>query len=78
MDSDIRNLTNDHLLGRGAKEYTISEMIRDVFPISKIEKELKKCVTRCHNCHDIITVKRDSRNWRNRAYKLQKKRKVKA
>ena len=68
MDSDIRNLTFDHLQTRGEKEYTIADMLRDIQPIHKIQKELKKCVVRCHNCHDVITVKR-AKNWRYHAYK---------
>lgn len=68
MDSDIRNLTFDHLHTRGAKEYTIADMIRDIQPLHKIKKEIQKCVVRCHNCHDTITVKR-SRNWRYHAHK---------
>lgn len=68
MDSDIRNLTFDHIHTRGAKEYNIADMIRDIRPLHKIEKELQKCVVRCHNCHDVITVKR-SRNWRYHAHK---------
>lgn len=75
MDSDIRNLTFDHIKSRGAKQFTIADMIRDIQPLHKIEKELQKCVVRCHNCHDTITVKR-SKNWRYHAHKkLTKKRK---
>ena len=72
FDSDIRNLTFDHLYTRGKKEHTIADMIRDIQPISRIQKELQKCVVRCHNCHDVITVKR-SKNWRHRAHKEQRK-----
>lgn len=75
FDSDIRNLTFDHLYTRGKKEYTIADMIRDVLPIARIQKELQKCVVRCHNCHDVITVKR-AKNWRYHAHKDQKKVKV--
>ena len=71
-DSDVRNFTFDHLYTRGKKEYNISDMIRDIQPISKIQKELQKCVVRCHNCHDVITVKR-SKNWRFHAHKEHKK-----
>lgn len=74
FDSDIRNLTFDHIKTRGEKEHTIADMIRDVFPITKIKKELQKCVVRCHNCHDVITVKR-AKNWR---YQAHKERKVKS
>lgn len=77
MDSDLRNLTFDHIQSRGKKQFTIADMIRDIQPLHKIKSEIKKCVVRCHNCHDIITVKR-SKNWRYHAHKLQKKRKVKA
>lgn len=68
MDSDIRNLTFDHLHTRGKKAYTIADMIRDIDPIKKIEKEIQKCVVRCQNCHNVITVKR-ARNWRYHAFK---------
>ena len=68
MDSDIRNLTFDHLHTRGKKEHTIADMIRDIQPLHRIKKEIQKCVVRCHNCHDTITVKR-SRNWRYHAHK---------
>lgn len=74
MDSDIRNLTNDHIKSRGDKHFNIADAIRDVFPLWRIKKELSKCVTRCYNCHAVITVKRDSRNWRGRAYKKIKER----
>lgn len=67
-DSDIRSLTFDHLHTRGEKEHTIADMIRDIQPLHRIKKEIKKCVVRCHNCHDVITVKR-SRNWRYHAYR---------
>ena len=80
MDSDIRNLTFDHIRSRGAKQYTIADMIRDIQPLQKIEKEIQKCVVRCHNCHDIITVKR-ARNWRYHAHKKlnkPKRKRVKA
>ena len=68
MDSDIRNFTFDHIKSRGEKEYEIAEMLRDIRPIPKIQEELQKCVVRCHNCHDVITVKR-SKNWRYHAHK---------
>ena len=68
MDSDIRTLTFDHLHTRGEKEHTIADMIRDIQPLHKIKKEIQKCVVRCHNCHDIITVKR-AKNWRYHAHK---------
>lgn len=68
MDSDIRTLTFDHLHSRGAKEYTIADMIRDIQPLHKIKKEIQKCVVRCHNCHNTITVKR-AKNWRYHAHK---------
>jgi hypothetical protein len=71
MDSDIRTLTFDHLHTRGKKEHTIADMIRDIQPLHRIEKEIQKCVVRCHNCHDIITVKR-ARNWRYHAHKQLK------
>ena len=67
-DSDIRSLTFDHLHTRGDKEYTIADMIRDIQPLHKIKKEIQKCVVRCHNCHDIITVKR-AKSWRYHAHK---------
>ncbi len=66
--SDIRHLTFDHLHTRGEKEHTIAQMITDIQPINKIQKEIKKCVVRCHNCHNSMTIKR-SKNWRYYAHK---------
>jgi transcription elongation factor Elf1 len=35
----------------GKKEKNISKMVADGYSISRIEKELEKCIVLCSNCH---------------------------
>ena len=55
-ETDLTVLTFDHV--RGKKKYNISDMIQTSYAWSTIEKEIKKCEVRCHNCHMRRTAKR--------------------
>ena len=53
-ESDPIVLEFDHL---GEKHESISNMVRRCFSLETIEKEIKKCVVRCANCHRRKTSK---------------------
>lgn len=63
-ETDIRVLEFDHVL---EKSFDISEAIRWVSPVEKIEKEVEKCEVRCSNCHRIVTHER-GQTWRWKYY----------
>jgi len=58
-ESNPNVLEFDHV--KGKKKATISKMIREGYSIGAIQKELRKCVVRCANCHRIKTAK--ERGW---------------
>jgi len=49
---DYRVLQFDHLKD---KEHNISHMVGEGYSLANIKKEIKKCVFRCANCHQIKT-----------------------
>jgi hypothetical protein len=53
-ESDVLVLDCDHTFG---KTRNISNMLSSKVSWGKIEEELKKCVTRCANCHRRKTAK---------------------
>lgn len=56
-ETDPLVLDFDHV--RGKKSYNISDMIRLIFSIDEIKKEIAKCDVRCANCHRIKTAKEE-------------------
>jgi hypothetical protein len=46
----------DHL-DPTTKNNTISQMVRDSYPLAEIEQEIKKCRMICANCHRLHTIK---------------------
>jgi hypothetical protein len=48
--SDHRVLEFHHV---GNKDYNISSMVNHGYSWSKVEKEIKKCIPLCCNCHRI-------------------------
>lgn len=58
-ETDPLVLDFDHV--RDKKRYNISNMIRLLFSIEEIKKEIAKCEVRCANCHRIKTAKEE--NW---------------
>lgn len=69
-ETDVRVLEFDHLRN---KHFSISYALHEVMPIPQVEREVKKCVVRCANHHNIKTSNR-SRDWR---YKFRQKHQVK-
>lgn len=46
-----------HHLDPKLKSFDISKMIKNYAPINEIEKEIKKCIVLCSNCHRIETAR---------------------
>jgi hypothetical protein len=60
-ESDPLVIDFDHV--RGKKIDNIGEFIGRACPWGQISKEMKKCVSRCSNCHRRITARRQ-KTWR--------------
>ncbi len=59
VDCGERNpalLTFDHI---GGKSANISDMIQHQYSIDRIKAEIELCEVRCHNCHNLVTQKRN-------------------
>lgn len=59
VDCGIKNplvLDSDHVSGE--KVANVSRMVINLSPIHILIAELEKCVTRCANCHRIVTANR--------------------
>ena len=46
-----------HQKEKGEKEYLLTDLIRQLKPWVLIEKEVKKCILLCSNCHKELTYK---------------------
>ena len=55
-NSDLRVLDFDHV--RGLKVGSISNGVKDSWPLEKLQQEIDKCEIRCANCHRIVTHNR--------------------
>ena len=63
--ADPRCLEFDHIKERGRKLFTIGHEISHTKPMEVIFKEMRKCETRCANCHRIKTAERNPSHWSN-------------
>lgn len=60
--TERRELTLDHIPGRGEKRANVSEMVAGSYGWPAIEAEIAKCEVRCFRCHGIMGARRQGKN----------------